>query len=189
MFDSDKTTREGGGDHYDELTSGRPVLHAEGQFVECHFSTSQFVPFRRVGKRQLKEILREAVANDSPRHSCKQKRFKVFQDSLGIPDSTYWIVESGFRIPIVRGILCSLNLIPKPRVLESKSNNFPDSGNWTPSLGWLLRQKVVIFLKQLFAMLSVLLPKKKTLWRFSSFRVQSYVYESSIFILKVIIKQ
>ncbi|CAH3028639.1 unnamed protein product, partial [Porites evermanni] len=59
------------------LTSGRPVLHAEGQFVECHFSTSQFVPFRRVGKRQLKEILREAVANDSPKHSCKQKRFKL----------------------------------------------------------------------------------------------------------------
>lgn len=77
MFDSDKTTQEGGGDHYDELTSGWPVLHAEGQFVECHFSTSQFVPFRRVGKRQLKEILREAVANDSPRHSCKQKRFKL----------------------------------------------------------------------------------------------------------------
>lgn len=77
MFDSDKTTQEGGSDHYDELTSGRPVLHAEGQFVECHFSTSQFVPFRRVGKRQLKEILREAVANDSPRHSCKQKRFKL----------------------------------------------------------------------------------------------------------------
>ena len=141
MFDSDKTTQEGGGDHYDELTSGRPVLHAEGQFVECHFSTSQFVPFRRVGKRQLKEILREAVANDSPRHSCKQKRFKVFQDSLGISDSTYWIVESGFRIPIVRGILCSLNLIPKPRVLESKSNNFPDSGNWTPSLGVIITSK------------------------------------------------
>ena len=141
MFDSDKTTQEGGGDHYDELTSGRPVLHAEGQFVECHFSTSQFVPFRRVGKRQLKEILREAVANDNPRHSCKQKRFKVFQDSLGIPDSTYWIVESGFRIPIVRGILCSLNLIPKPRVLESKSNNFPDSGNWTPSLGVIITSK------------------------------------------------
>lgn len=77
MFHSDKTTQEGGGDHYNELTSGRPVLHAEGQFVECHFSTSQFVPFRRVGKRQLKEILREAVANDSPRHSCKQKRFKL----------------------------------------------------------------------------------------------------------------
>ncbi|KAM7431716.1 hypothetical protein ABFA07_017759 [Porites harrisoni] len=77
MFHSDKTTQEGGGDHYKELTSGRPVLHAEGQFVECHFSTSQFVPFRRVGKRQLKEILREAVANDSPRHSCKQKRFKL----------------------------------------------------------------------------------------------------------------
>ena len=97
--------------------------------------------FRRVGKRQLKEILREAVANDSPRHSCKQKRFKVFQDSLGIPDSTHWIVESGFRIPIVRGILCSLNLIPKPRVLESKSNNLPDSGNWTPSLGVIITSK------------------------------------------------
>ena len=69
MFHSDKTSQEGGGDHYNELTSGRPVLHAEGQFVECHFSTSQFVPFRKVGKKQLKEILREAVANDSPKHS------------------------------------------------------------------------------------------------------------------------
>ena len=69
MFHSDKTSQEGGGDHYNELTSGRPVLHAEGQFVECHFSTSQFVPLRRVGKKQLKEILREAVANDSPKHS------------------------------------------------------------------------------------------------------------------------
>ena len=94
MFHSDKTSQEGGGDHYNELTSGRPVLHAEGQFVECHFSTSQFVPFRRVGKRQLKEILREAVANDSLKHSCKQKRFKVFQDSLGL-----WIPRLGFLTP------------------------------------------------------------------------------------------
>ena len=90
MFHSDKTSQEGGSDHYSELTSGRPVLHAEGQFVECHFRTSQFVPFRRVGKRQLKEILREAVADDSPKHSCKQKRFKVFQDSLP---------RLGFRTP------------------------------------------------------------------------------------------
>ncbi|XP_073228630.1 uncharacterized protein [Porites lutea] len=71
------TSQEGGGDHYNELTCGRPVLYAEGQFVECHFSTSQFAPFRRVGKRQLKEILREAVANGSPKHSRKQKRFKL----------------------------------------------------------------------------------------------------------------
>ncbi|CAH3193406.1 unnamed protein product, partial [Porites evermanni] len=54
------------------LTCGRPVLYAEGQFVECHFSTSQFAPFRRVGKRQLKEILREA-----PQHSLgKSKVYK-----------------------------------------------------------------------------------------------------------------
>lgn len=95
MFHSDKTTQEGGGDHYNELTSGRPVLHAEGQFVECHFSTSQFVPFRRVGKRQLKEILREAVANDSPRHSCKQKRFKVFKTVL---DSLFHAWDSGLHV-------------------------------------------------------------------------------------------
>ncbi|CAH3151043.1 unnamed protein product [Porites lobata] len=81
MFHSGKTSQEGAGDHHNELTSGRPVLHAEGQFVECHFSTSQFVPFRKVGKKQLKEILREAVANDSPKHSCKQKRFKIENDS------------------------------------------------------------------------------------------------------------
>ena len=64
--------------------------------MECHFSTSQFVPFRRVGKRQLKEILREAVANGSPKHSRKQKRFKVFQDSLG-----FWIPRLGFRTPVL----------------------------------------------------------------------------------------
>lgn len=47
------------------LTSGRPILHAESQFVECHFSRSQFVPYRKVGRRHLKEILRKATANDS----------------------------------------------------------------------------------------------------------------------------
>ena len=110
MFHSGKTSQEGAGDHHNELTSGRPVLHAEGQFVECHFSTSQFVPFRKVGKKQLKEILREAVANDSPKHSCKQKRFKVYQDSPG-----FWIPRCGYRTPRTGfQILCQWKLDSDP---------------------------------------------------------------------------
>ena len=157
MFHSDKTSQEGGGNHYNELTSGRPVLHAEGQFVECHFSTSQFVPFRRVGKRQLKEILREAVANDRPKHSCKQKRFKVFQDCLGfwISCSGFHNLNSGFQSLVGFRFPWTESRIPEPRVLESTSNNFPDSGIWTPSLR-VITQKLEILFKQLF-MLSVLL--------------------------------
>ena len=43
------------------LISGRPILQAEGQFVACHFSTSEYVPFRKIGRRELKEILRRAA--------------------------------------------------------------------------------------------------------------------------------
>lgn len=57
------------------LTSGRPILRAENQFVECHFSHSQFVPFRKVGRRQLKEILRRATAHNSD----KRKSSKVYK--------------------------------------------------------------------------------------------------------------
>jgi len=43
------------------LTSGRPILQAEGQFVACHFNPSEYVPFRKIGRRELKEILRKAA--------------------------------------------------------------------------------------------------------------------------------
>ena len=113
---------------------------------------------------------------------------------LGIPDSIYWTVESGFRIPIVSGILCSLNLIldfQSPGFWSPKAtiSLIPETG--LPHLGWLLRQKLVIFLKQLFAMLSVLLPKKKpcgvlVVLGFKVMLHSNWIYESSIFILKVI---
>ena len=43
------------------LYSGQPILQAEGQFVACHFSPSEYVPFRKIGRRELKEILRRAA--------------------------------------------------------------------------------------------------------------------------------
>jgi len=51
------------------LISGQPILQAEGQFVACHFSPSEYVPFRKIGRRELKEILRKAAD--------KQDSFKV----------------------------------------------------------------------------------------------------------------
>lgn len=43
------------------LISGQPILQTEGQFVACHFSPSEYVPFRKIGRRELKEILRKAA--------------------------------------------------------------------------------------------------------------------------------
>ena len=47
------------------LVSGRPILQAEGQFVACHFSPSEYVPLRKIGRRELKEILRRAAEKQS----------------------------------------------------------------------------------------------------------------------------
>ena len=54
------------------LTSGRPILYAEGQFVACHYSPSEYVPFRKIGIRNLKEIVRKA----SDTENC-DKQLKV----------------------------------------------------------------------------------------------------------------
>lgn len=43
------------------LISGQPILQAEGQFVACHFSPPEYVPCRKIGRRELKEILRRAA--------------------------------------------------------------------------------------------------------------------------------
>ena len=59
-------------------------------------------------KRLLMTVLDTAVNRNALRYS---RQSWILYSTLGIPDSTYWIVESGFRIPIVSVILCSLNLI------------------------------------------------------------------------------
>ena len=55
------------------LISGRPILHAEGQFVACHYSPSQYVPCRKIGRRHFKEILRRATGFEN----CDKVNFEV----------------------------------------------------------------------------------------------------------------
>ena len=74
MLNGDKDCHGNFGHCGNGLTSGRPILRAEDQFLACHFSPSQFVPFRKIGRRQLKEILRMAATSDS---SDKERSFKV----------------------------------------------------------------------------------------------------------------
>ena len=47
------------------VTSGRPILHAEGQFIVSNLSPSQFVPMRTIPTRNLKEILRRALTGSN----------------------------------------------------------------------------------------------------------------------------
>lgn len=49
------------------LFSGTPILYAEGQFVACHFSPSNYVPFRKIGKKHLEEELRRAMCTEDRR--------------------------------------------------------------------------------------------------------------------------
>ena len=49
------------------LFSGTPILFAEGQFVACHFSPSNYVPFRKIGKKHLEEELRRAMCTEDRR--------------------------------------------------------------------------------------------------------------------------
>ena len=49
----------------ESLFSGRPILYAEGQFVACHFGSSQYVPFKKIGKRHLNEVLRRATGTEN----------------------------------------------------------------------------------------------------------------------------
>ena len=49
------------------LFSGTPILYAEGQFVACHFSPSNYVPFRKIGKKHLEEELRRAMCTEDSR--------------------------------------------------------------------------------------------------------------------------
>lgn len=53
------------------LTSGRPILHAEGQFMLSHYSPSQFVPMKTIGARNLKEVLRKAIAESNGNQSLE----------------------------------------------------------------------------------------------------------------------
>ena len=53
------------------LTSGRPILHAEGQFMLSHYSPSQFVPMKTIGARNLKEVLRKAIAESNGKQSLE----------------------------------------------------------------------------------------------------------------------
>ncbi|KAJ7377903.1 hypothetical protein OS493_025797 [Desmophyllum pertusum] len=55
------------------LISGRPILHAEGQFVVCHYSPSQYVPCRKIGRRHFKEILRRATGFEN----CDKVNFEI----------------------------------------------------------------------------------------------------------------
>ena len=49
------------------LFLGTPILYAEGQFVACHFSPSNYVPFRKIGKKHLEEELRRATCAEGRR--------------------------------------------------------------------------------------------------------------------------
>ena len=61
------------------LFSGTPILYAEGQFVACHFSPSNYVPFRKIGKKHLEEELRRAMCTEDSRTDAL---FEVGKNSL-----------------------------------------------------------------------------------------------------------
>ena len=61
------------------LTSGRPILHAEGQFMLSHYSPSQFVPMKTIGARNLKEVLRKAIAESNGNQSLEVGMIGSFQ--------------------------------------------------------------------------------------------------------------
>ena len=53
------------------LTLGRPILHAEGQFMLSHCRSSQFVPMKTIGARNLEEVLRKTVAETNGKQSLE----------------------------------------------------------------------------------------------------------------------
>ena len=79
-------------------------------------------------KRLLMTALDTAVNRNALRYS-----------GLHVLDCGIWIPDSNRQWD---SVFLELNPgFPKPRVLESKNNNFPDSGNWTPSLGVIITSK------------------------------------------------
>lgn len=56
------------------VTSGRPILHAEGQFIVSNLSPSQFVPMRTIPTRNLKEILRRALTGSNGEKTVEVKK-------------------------------------------------------------------------------------------------------------------
>ena len=56
------------------LTSGRPTLHGEGQFILSHLSSSQFVPVKTIEARKL-QVLQKAFEkrNEKQRSEVGEK--------------------------------------------------------------------------------------------------------------------
>lgn len=90
----------------EDLISGRPILQAEGQFVACHFSPSEYVPFRKIGSRQLKEILRKAAD--------KQDNYEVGQFCIAL----LWINMSKLTFNSPAGFCSILRLLRERALLR-----------------------------------------------------------------------
>ena len=60
------------------ILAGRPILHAEGHFVACHFIPCQYVPFTKIGRGNLKDILRKAT-DKTKSHERKVRKFFLCQ--------------------------------------------------------------------------------------------------------------
>ena len=92
-------------------------------------------------KRLLMTALDTAVNRNASRYSktVLDSLFHAWDSVLHVLDCGIWIPDSNRQWD---SLFLELNPgFPKPRVLESKSNNFPDSGNWTPSLGVIITSK------------------------------------------------
>ena len=92
-------------------------------------------------KRLLMTALDTAVNRNALRYSktVLDSLFHAWDSGLHLLDCGIWIPDSNRQWD---SLFLELNPgFPKPRVLESKSNNFPDSGNWTPSLGVIITSK------------------------------------------------
>ena len=92
-------------------------------------------------KRLLMTVLDTAVNRNALRYSktVLDSLFHAWDSGLHVLDCGIWIPDSNRQWD---SVFLELNPgFPKPRVLESTINNFPDSGNWTPSLGVIITSK------------------------------------------------